>query len=71
MFTLKIYSPDGSYTSVACKTFRVTPGKDGDKTLIEVRPFDGEPYYLNPDPHVIVENQAGKTIDVIRQKRGA
>lgn len=67
MFTLKVFHPDGSYWAISCQDFRVTPPtfdcvqtvEAGKHTVL----FDGSV------DKIIVENEAGKTIDVIR-KRG-
>ena len=66
MFTLKVFHPDGSYWAIACDEFRVNPATADALQSIEAGRnlvlFDGSV------DKVIVENETGKTIDVIRQK---
>ena len=66
MFTLKVFQPDGAYWAIACSEFKVTPATAdcvqalhaGTHTVL----FDGSV------DKIIVENESGKTIDVIRDK---
>lgn len=66
MFTLKVFHPDGSYWAIACADFRVTPATPETCQAVEAGRhtvmFDGS------IEKIIVENEAGKTIDVIRGK---
>lgn len=68
MFTLKVFAQDGSYWAHACDTFKVTPESQDCLQSIETSKhlilFDGSV------SKVIVENERGQTIDVIRPKQG-
>ena len=64
MFTLKVFHPDGSYWAISCPEFRVIPATLGCVKQVEAGrsliQFDGSV------EKVIVENETGKTIDIIR-----
>ena len=66
MFTLKVFHPDGSYWAVACQDFKVSPATQDACLIVEAGRntlvFDGS------IDKIIVENETGKTIDVIRDK---
>ena len=66
MFTLKVFHPDGSYWAIACTDFRFTPATAASGQFVEagrhIVMFDGS------IEKIIIENEAGKTIDVIRDK---
>lgn len=66
MFTLKVFHPDGSYWAIACPDFRVIPPTADAVQTVEagrhIVLFDGSV------DKIIVENDVGKTIDVIRKK---
>lgn len=64
MFTLKVFHPDGSYRAIACHDFKVTPASVDCVKAVEAGRhtvlFDGTV------EKIIVENEVGKTVDVIR-----
>ena len=66
MFTLKVFNPAGAYWAIACDDFRVSPATPEAVQQIEAGKhlllFDGS------IAKVIVENENGQTIDVIRDK---
>ena len=68
MFTLKVFHPDGSYWAISCPDFRVIPATSDTVQSVEAGRhlllFDGS------IEKVIVENEVGKTIDVLRSKGG-
>lgn len=68
MFTLKVFDPGGAYFALACDTFKVIPETADCVKTIEAAGhtilFDGAV------SKVIVENERGQTIDVIRPMTG-
>lgn len=68
MFTLKVFDPGGAYWALACETFKVIP-----ETADTVQTIEAGQYTVLFDgsvSKVIVENERGQTIDVIRPKQG-